>query len=72
MRAALAGMVPPQRRASAYGLFHTVFGLSWFFGSALMGLLYGISLTALVVFSVAAQLLALPCFLILTKTAARD
>jgi MFS family permease len=71
MRAALAAMVPPQRRASAYGLFHTVFGLSWFFGSALMGLLYGISLNALVIFSVTAQLLALPLFLVLAQTAAR-
>ncbi|MEJ2670660.1 MAG: MFS transporter [Deltaproteobacteria bacterium] len=71
MRAALAGMVSPQRRASAYGLFHTIFGLSWFLGSALMGLLYGISLTALVIFSMAAQLLALPFFLTLAKTAVR-
>jgi MFS family permease len=63
MRAALAEMVPPGRRASAYGLFQTVFGLSWFLGSALMGLLYETSLEGLVVFSVAAQLLALPFFL---------
>jgi MFS family permease len=70
MRAALAQMVPPQRRASAYGLFHTIFGLCWFLGSAFMGLLYGISLTALVSFAVAAQLLALPFFLSLVKTTA--
>jgi MFS family permease len=71
MRAALAGIVSPQRRASAYGLFHTIFGLSWFLGSALMGLLYGISLVALVTFSVAAQLLALPFFKTLAKNPAR-
>jgi MFS family permease len=71
MRAALAGMVPPQRRASAYGLFHTIFGLSWFLGSALMGLLYETSLPALVAFSMAAQLLALPFFLTLITTPAR-
>jgi MFS family permease len=63
MRAALAEMVPPTRRASAYGLFQTIFGLFWFLGSALMGVLYETSLQALVVFSVAAQLLALPFFL---------
>jgi MFS family permease len=63
MRAALAEMVPARRRASAYGLFQTVFGLFWFLGSALMGLLYETSLEALVTFSVAAQLLALPFFL---------
>ena len=71
MRAALAQMVPPWRRASAYGLFHTVFGLAWFLGSALMGLLYETSLVALVAFSVAAQLLALPFFLTLAGTTAR-
>jgi MFS family permease len=71
MRAALAEMVPPQRRASAYGLFHTVFGLFWFLGSALMGLLYETSLTALVAFSVAAQLLALPFFRVLAGNPGR-
>jgi MFS-type transporter involved in bile tolerance (Atg22 family) len=71
MRAALADMVPPQRRASAYGLFHTIFGLCWFLGSALMGWLYGISLTALVIFAVVAQLLALPFFLTLARLADR-
>jgi MFS family permease len=63
MRAALAEMVPPTRRASAYGLFQTVFGLFWFLGSALMGVLYETSLEGLVIFSVVAQLLALPFFL---------
>jgi MFS family permease len=67
IRAALAEMVPPSRRASAYGLFHTVFGLFWFLGSALMGLLYEISLTSLVIFSMVAQLAALPLFLLITR-----
>jgi MFS family permease len=71
MRATLAGMVPPQRRASAYGLFQTVFGLFWFLGSVLMGVLYETSLGALVTFSVAAQLLALPFFLALLPKAGR-
>jgi predicted MFS family arabinose efflux permease len=58
MRAAIAGMVPPDRRGSAYGVFNTGFGLFWFLGSALIGVLYDISLPALIAFSVTAQLAA--------------
>ncbi len=60
MRAAVAGMVPTDKRATAYGLFHTGFGIAWFAGSALMGYLYDHSIMALVIFSVAAQLAAIP------------
>ncbi|HET6266307.1 MAG TPA: MFS transporter [Acidobacteriota bacterium] len=60
MRAAIAQMVPPEKRASAYGIFHFIFGICWFAGSALMGVLYDVSIPALIAFSVAAQLCALP------------
>jgi MFS family permease len=63
VRAALVEMVPPQTRATGYGIFHTVFGLFWFLGSALMGFLYDLSLASLAIFSVALQLLAIPLFL---------
>ncbi len=60
MAAAVAGMVPSRRLASAYGLFNLLYGLAWFLGSAAMGVLYEVSLPALVSFSVAAELLAIP------------
>jgi MFS-type transporter involved in bile tolerance (Atg22 family) len=60
MRAAVAEMVPAARRGTAYGMFNTGYGLLWFAGSALMGVLYDVSLPALIVFSVLAQLLAVP------------
>jgi MFS family permease len=60
MRAAVAGMVPTDKRATAYGLFHTGFGIAWFVGSALMGFLYDQSIMALVIFSTVAQLAAIP------------
>ena len=60
MAAAVAGMVPSRRLASAYGLFNLLYGLAWFLGSAAMGVLYEVSLPALVSFSVAAELLAVP------------
>ncbi len=62
-RAAIAGMVPKDRRGSAYGLFNLCYGISWFAGSALMGVLYDTALTGLVAFSVAAQLAAVPFLL---------
>jgi predicted MFS family arabinose efflux permease len=58
VRAALGDMVPADRRASAYGTFDAVFGIAWFAGSALMGVLYDRAPAALVIFSVATQLLA--------------
>lgn len=63
IKAALAPMVPRDRRGTGYGIFNTGFGLFWFLGSALMGILYEISLGALVAFSLAAQLLAVPLLL---------
>ena len=55
MKAAVAGMVAPETRGFAFGLFTSVYGLAWFLGSALMGVLYDFSLPGLVAFSVAAQ-----------------
>ncbi|HZP16411.1 MAG TPA: MFS transporter [Terriglobales bacterium] len=58
MRAVLGSMVAPERRASAYGAFDTLYGIFWFAGSALMGALYDRSLMALVWFSAGCQALA--------------
>ena len=63
MRAAVADFVPANRRGSAYGIFNAGYGLFWFLGSALIGILYDISIPWLVVFSVAAQLASIPVFL---------
>lgn len=63
MRAIVAKMIPKEQRASAYGIFNTGFGVFWFLGSASMGMLYDISVLALVIFSVMIQLLAIPLLL---------
>lgn len=68
VKAAVAGMVGAERRASAYGLFDTAFGVCWFLGSVAMGVLYDRSVVALVSFSIALQLAALP-LLVLTVRA---
>src|SRR5262245_27436775 len=48
------------RRGTAYGVFNSGYGLLWFAGSALMGVLYDVSLPTLIAFSMGAQLLAVP------------
>lgn len=58
MRAAIADLVPADRRGTAYGLFNAGYGLSWFLGSALLGILLDIAVGWLVAFSVAIQLAA--------------
>ncbi|HEX4533720.1 MAG TPA: MFS transporter [Rhizomicrobium sp.] len=58
MNAAVARMVPEQTRARAYGIFSAIFGIAWFAGSAVMGLLYDVSLLSLVVAAVVAELAA--------------
>jgi len=60
MRAAIAGMVSRDKRATAYGIFNTGYGVFWFLGSALIGILYDFSIPFLIVFSVAAQLASVP------------
>ena len=68
MRAIIAHMVSPQKRASAYGVFNAGFGTFWLIGSIIMGVLYDFSLWAIILFSFVVQLLALP-FLIWVKRA---
>ena len=60
LKAVLAGIVPPEKRSTAFGVFDTGFGVAWFLGSAAMGLLYDISIPAVVFFSTVLQLCALP------------
>ena len=64
IRAMLARLVPPDRRASAYGIFDGIFGVAWFAGSAAMGLLYTVAPVDLVIASVVLQLASVPLFLL--------
>lgn len=67
MRAAVANMVHPNKRGSAYGIFNTGYGLFWFLGSALMGILYDISIPFLVLFSIALQIGSVPLIILVRK-----
>jgi MFS family permease len=64
-------MVPEQRRASAYGLYTLSYGVFWFLGSALIGILYTISVREVVAFSLIAELVAVPLFLLVRQHVVR-
>jgi predicted MFS family arabinose efflux permease len=66
-QAMLTGVIPSQKRSTAFGLFDTGYGIAWFLGSAVMGLLYERSVVAVAVFSVCLQLAALPFFFIANR-----
>jgi hypothetical protein len=59
--------VSMNKRGTAFGTFNGVYGVAWFLGSALMGILYGFSILAVVVFGIAAQLIAAVMFFRLRK-----
>ncbi len=67
LRGGIAQVVSMNKRGTAFGAFNGVYGILWFVGSALMGLLYDHSLMVLVVFGVAAQLVAAGTFVWLRK-----
>jgi len=62
LRAAVGSLAPPERRSYAYGAFNAAYGVFWFLGSLLIGVLYDISLPALVAFSAILQLASIPIF----------
>lgn len=67
LKAAVTTMVPKSSRATGYGIFECSFGIFWFLGSWLLGVLYDVSVPIMVVVSVVAQIAAIPMYLKSTK-----
>jgi predicted MFS family arabinose efflux permease len=67
-QAMLTGVIPAEKRSTAFGLFDTGYGIAWFLGSAAMGLLYDKSILAVVLLSVLLQIAALPVLYIANKS----
>lgn len=67
MRAAVADLVPAARRGTGYGVFTAVYGLAWLGGAAIIGALYDTSMSALLTFVIATQVVALVAFLTLIR-----
>ncbi|MGB6976746.1 MAG: MFS transporter [Gammaproteobacteria bacterium] len=60
MRAVIANLIPINKRGSAYGIFNAVYGISLFLGNVIIGALYDVSIASLIVYSIFAQLVAIP------------
>ena len=67
LRSGIAQVVSMNKRGSAFGAFNGVFGVMWFIGSAIMGLLYDHSLVALVAFGLIFQIASAVMFFALRK-----
>jgi len=65
MRAAIADLTPIERRGGAYGIFNALYGAAWFIGSTAMGFLYDRSISQLIIFVVAVEIIALSSFFLL-------
>jgi MFS family permease len=72
IRAAVADFVPTVKRGTGYGIFNAGYGICWFLGSALMGVLYDFSIPALIAFSVISQAASLPLFVSSQKHFAKN
>ena len=69
LKAVVTSMVPKDCRATGYGIFECSFGIFWFLGSWIMGVLYDLSIPAMVTVSVIAQLAAIPLYLVSDRCA---
>jgi MFS family permease len=63
MRAAIADLTGIEKRATAYGLFNTIYGGAWFLGGAVTGLLYDYSILSLFLFTLVMEAVSVLVFL---------
>jgi MFS family permease len=68
LRAALADLTSVRKRGTVYGIFNTLYGGAWFAGSVVLGALYDLDLSLLVIYSVLMQAGSLAAFVWLRKT----
>jgi predicted MFS family arabinose efflux permease len=72
LRSGIAQVVSMNKRGSAFGVFNGAYGVMWFAGSVVMGLLYSHSLASLVVFGMILQVAAAGWFFWLRKPLAAE
>lgn len=72
LKSTVTSLVAKNRRATAFGIFNTGFGLFWFVGSFIMGMIYDISLPALVGMSMISQFAAIPVLFKVNKVMHSD
>lgn len=63
MRAGISKLAPIKKRGFSYGIFNSLYGLSFFLGSSIMGYLYDLKINYIIYFSVILNILSLIIFL---------
>lgn len=71
LRAAVADMIPSQRRGMAYGIFNALYGFALLAGATAMGALYGASTGLLVLFVVAVETVAAAALIVMLRSTRR-
>ncbi|MEO0143928.1 MAG: MFS transporter [candidate division WOR-3 bacterium] len=59
MRAYISNIIRREERATAFGIFNSIYGLSWFLGSFILGYLYTISIPLMVAISFLSQIIGI-------------
>ena len=72
MSAPITMIIGPDVRSRALGIFNALYGVAWFAGSTLLGVVYGYSVGAVVVISVAAQAIGVAVLFGLGRVWPRD
>ncbi len=60
LRAAIADLTPIKRRGIAYGIFNATYGIAWFLGVPIMGLLYDLGISWLIGFVALLECISIP------------
>lgn len=69
MKSAIADLTTLKKRGTGYGIFNSAYGLAIFIGSALFGLLYEKFIPAVIIFSIAIQVVGIMAFFVMRKEA---
>lgn len=72
LKSAVTTLVPKNNRSTGFGIFETSFGICWFIGSWVLGILYDSSIKSMVTISVASQLLSIPMLMAITARKAKN
>jgi MFS family permease len=71
LKAVLTDVIPEDRRSTGFGVFDMGFGTFYLLGNTIMGVLYDVSIPALIAFSIILQLAALPAFVLAKERVAK-
>jgi len=72
LKSVVSTIVSKDKRATAYGIFSSVFGLAWFVGSTIIGAIYHWSIPFVVAFSVLMEIIAVVMLFVLEKNQKRQ